>query len=73
MGLHKPRAGEVWNNGHYFSSCRDCGCDLVRDNSNSWGTVPKGMRVVWRARTDDDIDWNLWSIDQADQEDLGAE
>lgn len=68
IGVHHPRPGEVWNNGHYFGSCEDCGCDLVRNNASGWRTVPRGMRVVWRTRTDDDIDWNHWIPEQGDQE-----
>ena len=46
-GKHAARTGEIWNQGLYFSSCRRCGCDMVRADK-VWETVPRGFRIVWR-------------------------
>jgi hypothetical protein len=46
-GKHAARTGETWNQGLYFSSCRRCGCDMVRAEK-IWETVPQGFRIVWR-------------------------
>jgi hypothetical protein len=44
---HAARTGEIWNQGLYFSSCRRCGCDMVRAD-RVWERVPHGFRIVWR-------------------------
>ncbi|RYD84611.1 MAG: hypothetical protein EOP61_39885 [Sphingomonadales bacterium] len=36
------------NQGLEFAICHQCGCDLIRAESNDWTEVPKGFRVVWR-------------------------
>lgn len=46
-GKHAARTGEIWNQGLYFSSCRRCGCDMVRADE-VWAPVPHGFRIVWR-------------------------
>lgn len=46
-GKHAARTGEIWNQGLYFSSCRRCGCDMVRADK-VWEPVPHGFRIVWR-------------------------
>jgi hypothetical protein len=46
-GKHAARTRETWNQGLYFSSCRRCGCDMVRAEK-IWETVPQGFRIVWR-------------------------
>lgn len=46
-GKHAARTGETWNQGLYFSSCRRCGCDMVRADK-VWEPVPLGFRIVWR-------------------------
>lgn len=46
-GKHAARAGEIWNQGLYFSSCRRCGCDMIRADKE-WEAVPHGFRIVWR-------------------------
>lgn len=45
---HRPLRAELWNEGYYFSCCDRCGCDLIRTGM-SWGPVPGGHRVVWKA------------------------
>lgn len=35
------------NQGLDFSTCHQCGCDLIRGESD-WTEVPPGFRVVWR-------------------------
>jgi hypothetical protein len=51
VGFHKPRAGARWNAGYGFSSCRRCGCDLVRPVNGLW-RAPRGYRVVWRSKAE---------------------
>jgi hypothetical protein len=46
-GKHAARTGETWNQGLYFSSCRRCGCDMIRADK-TWEPVPLGFRIVWR-------------------------
>jgi hypothetical protein len=46
-GKHAARTGEIWNQGLFFSSCRRCGCDMVRADK-VWEPVPRGFRIVWR-------------------------
>jgi hypothetical protein len=46
-GKHAARPSEIWNQGLYFSSCRRCGCDMVRADK-VWEPVPHGFRIVWR-------------------------
>jgi hypothetical protein len=46
-GKHAARPSEIWNQGLYFSSCRRCGCDMVRADK-VWEPVPNGFRIVWR-------------------------
>lgn len=48
LGLHRPRSGARWNDGHYFTKCSRCGTDLVRTSGGEW-QVPKGYKVVWQA------------------------
>ncbi|QIG80354.1 hypothetical protein [Stakelama tenebrarum] len=36
------------NQGLDFSSCHQCGCDLIRAHEGEWTEVPRGFRVVWR-------------------------
>jgi hypothetical protein len=49
VGYHKPLPAIASNQGFHFSSCRRCGRDLVR-TGRAWRRVPKGFRVVWKAR-----------------------
>lgn len=46
-GKHAARTGETWNQGLCFSSCRRCGCGMVRADK-AWEPVPHGFRIVWR-------------------------
>jgi hypothetical protein len=46
-GKHAAHTGETWNQGLYFSSCRRCGCDMVRAD-RIWKPVPHGFKIVWR-------------------------
>lgn len=48
----------MWNAGYWFSSCRRCGCDLVRRGGGRWRAPPKGYKVVWKPRIEGQIDWN---------------
>lgn len=57
LGFHRARPSNLWNDGHYFSSCQRCGTMLIRKPEGSWKPIPPSMRVVWRRRTDDDIVW----------------
>ena len=59
FGRHAAAAGLMWNAGHYFSKCTHCRCDLIRGRGASgWDTVPRGYRIVWKQRTENDVDWN---------------
>ncbi|HEY1606826.1 MAG TPA: hypothetical protein VGF77_14640 [Allosphingosinicella sp.] len=58
-GRHSRTPDEpVWNNGYWFSSCKRCGCDLVRRGGGRWRTAPNGFKVVWKPRREGQIDWN---------------
>ena len=48
LGGHEADGGEIYNSGYWFSRCRRCGCDMIRDGA-SWATVPDGHRVSWKA------------------------
>ena len=65
MGVHRPAAPPVWNNGFYFSACGRCGCDLVRGAHDRWRAVPKGFKVVWRQRPPGYPDWSHLEPEQA--------
>ena len=56
LGRHEALPSDVWNDGFYFSSCRHCDRALVRRRGR-WRTVPKGYQVVWKPRTEEDVDW----------------
>ena len=43
---HQAQPSAIYNQGFYFSTCRNCGEDMIRTGSD-WQVVPKGMRVVW--------------------------
>lgn len=57
FGHHSALPSNVWNDGHYFSACARCGLQMIRVPNGRWTLVPRNMRVVWRARSDDDIVW----------------
>lgn len=57
LGLHKAVPSRLWNDGYYFSTCSRCGIPLVRRSEGRWQPVPRGHRIVWRPRDEDDIDW----------------
>lgn len=56
---HRASIDIVWNDGRHFGRCTRCGCELIR-SGGPWTSVPKGFRIVWRNRTDADIDWSQW-------------
>ena len=43
---HQAQPSAIYNQGFYFSTCRNCGEDMIRTGSE-WQVVPKGLRVVW--------------------------
>jgi|GEM_PF-2169797 len=49
LGRHRPGGIPRWNDGFYFATCENCGCDLVRTAFQGWH-VPKGYKVVWSER-----------------------
>jgi hypothetical protein len=59
LGLHEAIPSDVWNDGFYFSHCRHCERALIR-RSGRWRIVPKGYQVVWKPRTDQDVDWKAF-------------
>ena len=48
---HKAAPSNIWNNGHYFSRCTICDCEMI-GRGGSWRTIPRGYRVVWRPRVE---------------------
>jgi hypothetical protein len=46
---HKAAPSNIWNNGHFFSRCTICDCEMI-GRGGSWRTIPRGYRVVWRPR-----------------------
>ena len=63
-GRHKPVESERWNDGFYFSRCARCEAPLIRPLIGDWKRVPRGQKVVWKPRTDADIDWIAWEREQ---------
>ena len=57
LGKHEAIPSDVWNNGFYFSRCKNCEREMIRRHK-TWRVVPKKMRVVWTPRTLSDIDWS---------------
>ena len=49
LGFHSPLSIVRTNQGLRFCRCSACGCDLVR-TGRDWRRVPRGFRVVWKAR-----------------------
>jgi cell division protein FtsZ len=43
---HQAQPSAIYNQGFYFSTCRNCGEDMIRTGGD-WQAVPKGLRVVW--------------------------
>lgn len=60
LGKHEATANSIWNNGFYFSRCRRCAREIIR-NREGWRPVPKGYQVVWKPRRPTDIDWSAWA------------
>lgn len=57
-GAHSPVASNVWNDGYYFSECARCGREMIKaGGTDRWRPVPKNYRIVWKPRTEDDVDW----------------
>jgi hypothetical protein len=57
IGGHEPDRGAVWNEGFYFGRCRRCRRELL-GRCGEWKAVPRGFRIVWKKRTDQDPDWH---------------
>jgi hypothetical protein len=49
LALRHPAGTVTLNEGLYFSTCRHCGIDLIRQRGAAWQPVPRGFRVAWRA------------------------
>jgi len=60
IGRHRAvdAPAPIWNDGLYFSHCARCGAELIRPAVGAWQTVPKGKLIVWKPRTEWDLDWN---------------
>lgn len=57
-GTHVPGVGPIWNDGYYFTQCARCGRQMIKPGGGDrWRSVPKKYRVVWKPRTQDDVDW----------------
>lgn len=57
IGRHEAEPSRLWNGGFYFSRCRHCETDMIRQG-RTWRQVPKGYHVVWKPRTERDVDWS---------------
>lgn len=55
LGKHDAVEEHLWNNGNYFTHCARCERVLVRKDG-PWKAVPRGHKVVWRPRTEFDIE-----------------
>ena len=64
LGSHEAIEATFWNNGNYFTTCRRCGQALVR-GEGPWRAVPRGYKVVWKPRTEFDVDWAAWEREHA--------
>ena len=71
-GWHKASDQGLWNNGYYFSQCQHCSAPLIRQPTGRWKGVPPGYKIVWKPRTDSDIDWTAWSAAQGGKDELAA-
>jgi hypothetical protein len=49
---------EVWNEGRYFSTCRRCGADLIRQEHGVPYPVPRGFKVAWKAEGRHSLHWS---------------
>lgn len=49
LAMRHPPAAITFNQGLYFTTCRDCGVELVRERDMAWRKVPRGFRISWRA------------------------
>ena len=56
---HRPVPSNIWNDGHYFSRCSNCDCEMI-GRGGAWRRVPRGYKVVWRPRTAE-TNWTPWS------------
>jgi hypothetical protein len=57
IGKHQAVPSTLWNDGHFFSKCRHCECDMI-SQGGPWQPVPKGYAVKWRPRTEIDARWD---------------
>ena len=48
-GRHVPAALVVWNCGFRFSTCVNCGRDIVGAGYEPWTLPPSGTRVAWKS------------------------
>ena len=60
LKMHRAAPGEVWNNGLFFSRCACCEKQLIRRRGEAWEEIPKGFKVVWKARKGGSISWRPW-------------
>jgi hypothetical protein len=56
LGRHKAVPSDVWNHGYYFSRCSVCDCEMI-GRGGEWNAVPRGYKVVWRPRTEEEMSW----------------
>lgn len=63
IGWHRPAESDLWNNGYYFSHCERCSQPLIKRPNGKWQEVPKGKQIVWKPRTEWDIDWSAVTRD----------
>lgn len=51
LRTHAVGQRAVYNQGFGFSTCRRCGCDMIRSDSypapTDWKAVPRGFKIIW--------------------------
>jgi len=70
MNRHNASDCEVWNDGHFFSFCDRCGCDLVRRPSTGWQRVRPPLRLVWKRRQPFDLPWISKAVSKLPADDV---
>lgn len=60
LKMHRSDTRGIWNGGFFFSTCGHCRKQLIRRRCSPWEEIPKGFKVVWKARKGGSIDWTPW-------------
>ncbi len=62
VALHQPEGEPIINGDVAFGQCRRCGKEIIRKQSRFWGTVPQGMRIVWRVPEGNELTWPIQKV-----------